>query len=73
MSRWEHYLADADSRGRDPEYRAMQNGELLNLIRLLREDALIEHGDRVHAGNEPSTLFTILLSIRFSITSLTLR
>ena len=35
----EHYLADADIRGRDPEYRAMQNGELLNLIRLLREDA----------------------------------
>jgi hypothetical protein len=35
----EHYLADADIRARDPEYRAMQNGELLNLIRLLREDA----------------------------------
>jgi hypothetical protein len=35
----EHYLADADVRARDPEYRAMQNAELLKLIRLLREDA----------------------------------
>src|SRR5579864_7249794 len=35
----EHYLADADIRARDPEYRAMQNGELLKLIRLLRADA----------------------------------
>jgi hypothetical protein len=37
----EHYLADADIRARDPDYRAMQNDELLRLIRLLREDAPI--------------------------------
>jgi hypothetical protein len=44
----EHYLADADIRGRDPEYRAMQNGELLKLIRLLREDAPMAQLQRVN-------------------------
>jgi hypothetical protein len=43
----EHYLADADIRSRDPEYRAMQNGELLNLIRLLREDAPMAQLQRI--------------------------
>jgi len=43
----EHYLAEADIRGRDPEYRAMQNGELLNPIRLLREDAPMAQLQRI--------------------------
>ena len=44
----EHYLADADIRASDPEYRTMQNGELLNLIGLLREDAPIVELRRVN-------------------------
>jgi hypothetical protein len=44
----EHYLADADIRARDPEYRAMQNGEMLKLIGLVREDAPIVELRRVN-------------------------
>jgi len=33
----EHYLADADIRAKDPEYRKMQNQELRRLIQLLEE------------------------------------
>ena len=44
----EHYLADTDIRARDPEYRAMQNGELLKMIRLLREDAPIAKLQRIN-------------------------
>ena len=44
----EHHLADSDLRARDPEYRAMQNGELLKLIRLLRDDAAIVQLRRVN-------------------------
>jgi hypothetical protein len=44
----EHYLADADIRARDPRYRTMQNGELLKLIGLLREDAPIVELRRVN-------------------------
>jgi hypothetical protein len=44
----EHYLADADIRARDPEYRAMQNGELLKQIRLLQEAAPITQLQRVN-------------------------
>ena len=33
----EHYLADADIRSRDADYRATQDAELTKLIRLLRE------------------------------------
>ena len=34
----EHYLADFDIRDRDPAYRAMQEAEMVKLIRLLRAD-----------------------------------
>ena len=44
----EHYLADADIRGRDPEYRVMQNGELLKLIQLLRADAPMTQLQRIN-------------------------
>ena len=44
----EHYLTDADIRVRDLEYRARQNGELLKLIRLLREAAPITQLQRVN-------------------------
>jgi hypothetical protein len=42
----EHYLADADIRRRDPSYRAMQDGEMAKLVRLLRAGA----SDRELAG-----------------------
>jgi len=44
----EHYLADADIRGGDPEYRVMQNGELLKLIQLLRADAPMTQSQRIN-------------------------
>jgi hypothetical protein len=48
MGNLEHYLADSDIRARDPEYRAMQNGQLLKLIGLLREGAPIVELRRVN-------------------------
>jgi hypothetical protein len=44
----EHYLADADIRRRDPDHGAMQNGELLKLIRLLRADAPMTQLQRIN-------------------------
>jgi hypothetical protein len=35
----EHYLADLDIRERDPDYRAMQEGEMDKLVQLLRTGA----------------------------------
>jgi len=44
----EHYLADSDIRDRDPKYRAMQNSEMLKLIRLLREEVPIMQLRRIN-------------------------
>ena len=39
LSNIEHYLDDLDIRERDPAYRAMPDGEMEKLIRLLRAGA----------------------------------
>jgi hypothetical protein len=44
----EHYLADLDIRERDAEYRAMQDGEMEKLIRLLRAGAPDAELARIH-------------------------
>lgn len=44
----EHYLADADIRAKDADYRAMQDGEMLKLIQLLRGDAPLAELQRVN-------------------------
>ncbi len=44
----EHYLADFDIRERDPDYRAMQDGEMEKLVRLLRSGASDAELTKIH-------------------------
>ena len=44
----DHYLADADIRARDAEYRAMQDAEMRKLVILLRAGAPDSDLEKIH-------------------------